>query len=90
MRAQDAGFSGTGDPVLLEWTAEEGRILLTHDVSTMTRYAYDRVRTGRPMPGVFEISRKTPIGDVINDILLIADASLPQEWAGQVRYLLLR
>ena len=90
VRSQDAGLSGVSDPALLEWTAEEGRILLTHDVSTMTRYAYDRVRTGRPMPGVFEVSRKTPIGDIIDDILLIADASLPQEWEGQVRYLPLR
>src|SRR5258708_4984627 len=23
----------------------------------MTRYAYDRVRTGQPMPGVFEVSQ---------------------------------
>ena len=90
VRAQDAGFSGTGDPVLLEWTAEEGRILLTHDVSTMTRYAYDRVRSGKPMPGVFEVSRRTPIGEVIDDILLIAEGSFPQEWEGQVRYLPMR
>jgi hypothetical protein len=68
----------------------EGRILLTHDVSTMTRYAYDRVRTGGPMPGVFEVSRKTQIGVVIDDTLLIAEASLPHEWEGQVRYLPLK
>ena len=87
VRAQDAGLSGARDSVLLEWTAQEGRILLTHDVSTMTRYAYDRVRAGRPMPGVFEVSRKTPIGDAIDDVLLIAEASVPQEWEGQVRYI---
>src|SRR5437762_10205378 len=90
VRVQDEGLSGVEDPAVLEWAAHAGRVLLTHDVSTMTRYAYDRVREGKPMPGVFEVSRKTPIGNIIDDILLIADASLPQEWEGQVRYLPLR
>jgi hypothetical protein len=29
-------------------------VLLTHDVSTMTRHAYDRVRAGKAMPGAVE------------------------------------
>lgn len=35
IRVQDAGLGGADDPSVLEWTAREGRILLTHDVSTM-------------------------------------------------------
>ena len=62
-------------------------MLLTHDVSTMTRYAYERVQDGLPMPGVFEVSRKVPIGRAIEDILLLAEHSFPGEWEGQVRYL---
>lgn len=34
VRIQDAGLSGADDPTVLEWAAREGRILLTHDVST--------------------------------------------------------
>lgn len=44
VRVQDVGLSGKDDPTVLEWAAQEGRILLTHDVATITRYAYDRVR----------------------------------------------
>ena len=65
-------------------------MLLTHDVSTITRYAYERVQTGKSMPGVFEVSRHTAIGSVIEDILLIAECSLEDEWEGQVRYLPLK
>lgn len=36
----------------LAWAAQEGRILLTHDVATSTRYAYERVTPGQLMPGV--------------------------------------
>ncbi len=55
VRIQDAGLSGADDPTVLEWAAQTGRVLLTHDVATITRYAYERVRDGKPMPGVFEV-----------------------------------
>ncbi len=87
LRIQDVGLAGAGDATVLEWAAREGRILLTHDVATITRHAYARVRAGEPMPGVFEVSRKVPIGQAIEDILLLAEASLEQEWEGQIRYL---
>lgn len=90
VRVQDVGLSGADDSTVLEWTAKEGRILLTHDVSTMTRYAYERIQLHKPMPGIFEVSRDLPIGNVIEDILLLAEYSLDDEWSGQVRYLPLR
>ena len=90
VRVQDAGLSGANDPVVLEWAAREGRVLLTHDVATMTRYAYERVQTGKLMPGVFEVSRTVPVDLAIEEILLIAECSLEGEWEGQVRYLPLR
>ena len=90
VRVQDAGLSGADDPTVLEWAARQGRVLLTQDVSTMTRYAYERVRAGKRMPGVFEVSRGSPVGAVIEDILLLAECSLEGEWEGQVRYLPLR
>jgi predicted nuclease of predicted toxin-antitoxin system len=39
VRIQDVGLSGADDREILEWCAHEGRVLLTHDVSTITRYA---------------------------------------------------
>ena len=87
---QDAGLRSATDPVVLEWAAQSGRVLLTHDVSTMTRYAYDWVREGKPMPGVFEVGRHVPVGTAIEEIELIAVCSFDGEWEGQVRYLPLR
>jgi hypothetical protein len=90
VRVQDAGLSGVDDPTLLEWAAEVRRVLLTHDVSTVTAYAYERVRVGDRMPGVFEVSRDVTILVAVEDILLISQCSHPDEWEGQVRYLPLR
>ena len=87
VRVQDVGLSGKDEPTVLEWAAQEGRILLTHDVATITRYAYDRVRQNQPMPGVIEISTDAPIGRVIEDILVLVECSQEGELEGQVQYL---
>ncbi|MEG4913169.1 DUF5615 family PIN-like protein [Microcoleus sp. B13-B4] len=42
VRVQDVGLIHTDDPDILEWAANEGRILLTPDVATITMYAYEQ------------------------------------------------
>ena len=71
VRIQDAGLLGKVDPVVLEWASSDNRILLTHDGSTMTKHVYERLEAGKRIPGVFEIGQNIPIGDVIDDLLLI-------------------
>jgi len=78
VRVQNVGLSGADDQAVLEWAADEGRILLTHDVSTITRYAYERVEAGKPMPGVFEASRDIPMGVVIEDLILGIEVVRPK------------
>jgi hypothetical protein len=87
VRVQDVGLRGEEDPVILEWAAQEGRVLLTHDAATMTYFAYERVRAGKSMPGVIEVADDLPIGKVVEDILLLAEYSDRGEWEGQVIYL---
>jgi len=52
VRVQDAGHSGADDRSILAWAAAEGRVLLTHDVRTMTRFAGERIKRGDPLTGV--------------------------------------
>ncbi|PYJ52686.1 MAG: hypothetical protein DME82_15930 [Verrucomicrobia bacterium] len=89
-RVGDAGLVGLDDPGVLAWAAKEGRVLVSHDVSTLTAFAYARVQAGEPMPGVFEVGPAVPIATAIEDLLLIAECSVLGEWEGQVRYLPLR
>jgi predicted nuclease of predicted toxin-antitoxin system len=80
VRWQDVGLLGADDPMVLEWAATEGRILLTHDRATIPDYAYERVRDGRPMPGVFLVGDRLPVGQAIEEILLMANCSDMGEW----------
>lgn len=90
VRVQDVGLSGRSDPIIPEWTAQQGRVLLTHDVSTMTAHAADRVRLGEPLPGLFAVSQSLALGIAIEEILILAECSLEGEWHGQIQYLPLR
>jgi predicted nuclease of predicted toxin-antitoxin system len=90
MRVQDTEIYQADDPTVLEWAAEHGRVLLTHDVQTMIGFAFERVRAGKPMPGVIEIDRYAPIGDVVEDILIAAVATAEGELEGLVTYIPLR
>ena len=90
VRIQDVGLTGAADEEVLEWAARAGRVLLTHDVTTLTAHAYRRVELGQALPGVFEVSRKVPMAVAIEDLLPLAECSVEGEWEGQVRYLPLR
>ena len=68
MCVQDVDLSGTDDPTVLAWAAQKRRIDLTHDVATMVTFAYERIQIGLPMPGLFEVSRRVPVGLAIPDL----------------------
>src|SRR5438309_10261063 len=86
VRLQDVGLAGAEDPVILAGAAPAGRVLLTPEGSTITRYAYERVQAGAPMPGVFEVRRALPNGQAIGAIPLLAASRLGGAWEGPGRY----
>ena len=90
VRVQDVGMTGAPDEEVLEWAARQNRVVLTHDVGTMTGYAHARLGRGLPMPGVFEISPRARLSDLIGDILLLVTCGREEDWKGQILYLPLR
>ncbi len=87
VRVQDTPLYQATDPVVLEWAATEDRILLTHDVQTMTKHAYKRIRAGLPMPGVIEVRDDLPTGQAIEEILIVLSVSQPGELASRITYI---
>ena len=90
VRAQDTAIAGADDPTLLVWAAVEGRILLTHDVRTIPRHAYERVRAGLPLPGVVVIAAGAGLGEVLDDLHALIAANRDDEWPDQVHFVPLR
>ena len=90
VRIQDVGLTHATDSEVLEWAAQENRVLLTHDQNTVTKFAYQRVIEGKRMPGVIEVNSSVPMNVAIDDILLLTVLSESGELEGQIIYLPLR
>lgn len=86
MRVQDTFFSGAKDERLLEETAKQGAILITHDVQTITKYAYDRIRAGLPMPGIIEVLQDMPVGAAIADLVVLIGAGRQEDFENKIIY----
>ena len=87
IRAQDVNLNQTPDPIVLERAAEMGRVLLTHDYDDMPFYIDERLRAGLPMPGAVQIPWTLPLGQAIEDLLLLIEGSFEHEWENRVHYL---
>jgi hypothetical protein len=85
-RVQDTEIAGADDSRVLEYAAEQGYIVLTHDVNTMRGYFYARVKADLPVPGLFLVHKQIPIGEVVDVLELIILASDESEWDGKAIY----
>jgi hypothetical protein len=83
LTAPEAGTLGFGDPDVLAYAAQQGRILLTHDTHTMPDHFTTFLMGGQHSPGVFMIPQLLPIGRAIDAVVLIWAASAPDEWRDQ-------
>ncbi|MCU0481691.1 MAG: hypothetical protein MUE54_10845, partial [Anaerolineae bacterium] len=88
VRVQDTQFIGIPDSDLLDEAAKVGAILLTHDVNTMSGFAYARINSGKPMSGVLLVHEWMPIGDAIKVIAtLIESANSAQDFMNEVMWI---
>lgn len=87
---RDIGLTDAPDPVVLAYANEHGRVLLTHDKRTMPRHLDDFLRAapaGVHHPGGLLIPQRMATGPAIEEILLIWEASEPNEWQDRITFL---
>lgn len=60
MTAMEANLEGHADAEVLEFAANQGRILVSHDTSTMPVHFSARLGSGRASPGVFSSVNRPP------------------------------
>ena len=87
LRVQDVGLREVGDPEILDWAANNPRVLLTHDRATMPNFAYDRLIQGKQMAGLFVVNDRMPVRQAIDELLLLIECSELSEWQDIVLYL---
>ena len=80
------GAAGKDDLTLLRIAAEESRILVSHDLSTVPRH-FRHLIARRASPGVILIPQKLALSTAIEDLVTISLASEAEEWVNQIRFL---
>jgi uncharacterized protein DUF5615 len=84
--AREVDLTEAPDPVVLQWAAMQGRVLLTHDRRTVPAFARLRVEARLPMPGIFLVSDDMPIGYAIEELLIAVQCLSKDECDGIIRF----
>lgn len=66
--------------------ASEGRIVVTHDRSTMPVHFANFIAT-QTSPGVFILSQELPLSVAVEELLTIWEASEAEEWTNTIQFL---
>ncbi len=85
--AAEAELGNRGDDIVLEWAANNGRLLISHDRRTLRPAAERRLVAGLSMSGLILVRQDYPIGQAIDEIVLIGEVSTAEEWLGLITYL---
>lgn len=88
--AQDDGSARLDDPQLLDRATQLGRVLFSQD-DDLLREAARRQRAGEAFAGVvYAHQLRVTIGQLVEDLTIVATAGEPDGLAGRVEFLPLR
>jgi hypothetical protein len=91
LRVQDiAEIAGEPDPVILAWATARGRALSTHDLSTMIGAMHEQLRLYGACAPILLVPESLPTAVVIEDVLLLNEFAIDQDWLAGILYLPLR
>ncbi|MFL6227376.1 MAG: DUF5615 family PIN-like protein [Pyrinomonadaceae bacterium] len=84
--ATDANLSGLDDTAVLSLSAHEGRVLVTHDQSTMPEH-FARFISAHTSPGLIVVPQHYAPSTIVEDLLLIWAATGADGWLNRIVYL---
>lgn len=78
---------GTLDPEILIWCEEYNFILVTNNRTSMPVHLTNHIRENRHVPGIFILNPNLSIGDNIEQLIFMTDASFDHEYQDQIIHL---
>lgn len=83
----DTPSKSTLDPEILLWCEEYGFLLVTNNRTSMPVHLADHIAQGRHVPGIFILNPDLNIGQNLDELILIAEASFEGEYQDQIVFL---
>ncbi len=84
--AYEAQIRSLNDPEVLATAAAEGRIVVTHDRTTMPVH-FTTFIGAQNSPGVFVLSQFLPLRFATEELIVIWEASEAEEWTNILQFL---
>jgi Domain of unknown function (DUF5615) len=84
--ANEAQLEGVPDPEVLAKAADEGRMLVSHDVNTMPKHFTEFIKT-RTSPGVVLINQGVPYSEAIDGLIHLWITADAEEWENVLSFL---
>jgi len=78
---------GTLDPEILCWCEKHSFVLVTNNRKSMPVHLADHIAEGRHVPGVLILGAKLSIGQNLEELVLIAEASFEDEYQDRIVHL---
>jgi len=78
---------GTLDPDILLWCEEYDFILVTNNRRSMPVHLQEHIDNSHHIPGIFILNYKLSIGQNIDELIFIAEASFEKEYQDQIVHL---
>ncbi|MEG3885672.1 DUF5615 family PIN-like protein [Microcoleus sp. herbarium19] len=77
----------TLDPDILYWCEEHGFVLVTNNRSSMPVHLTDHINQGRHVPGIFILNPNLSMGQIIDNLIEIAEVSPEDKYQDLIIYL---
>jgi len=84
--SQEARLQGLDDPLVLAIAADDSRMLVTHDVSTMPEH-FKRFIETRTSPGVVMVPQSLPYHEAIEGLFRLWATTEMERWENVLFYL---
>jgi hypothetical protein len=81
-----ARLAGLDDLAVLALAATEGRVLVSHDQTTMPSH-FGRFIGAQSSPGLIVVPQHIPSAAVADDLILIWEATDAEEWTNRIFFL---
>ena len=78
---------GTLDPEILLWCEDNNFVLITNNRKSMPVHLKDHLAQGRHMPGIITLNPDMSMGETIEELILIAETALKDEYRDRIGYL---
>ena len=78
---------GMPDPEILTWCESRSFILITNNRKSMPDHLETHLAQGQHVPGIFVLNAEMGIGETIDELLLIWNASDEQEYRDNIWFL---